>query len=97
LAKEGSKYPQAGRFDCKGCGAPLYPASTKFDSGCGWPAFYDCIPGAVTELPDADGYRIEIRCSTCGSHLGHTFKGEGFKTPTNERHCVNGVCLKYVK
>ena len=73
----------------------LYSAKSKFDSGCGWPAYSEGIPGAIKELPDADGVRIEIVCSTCNSHLGHVFKGEGFATPTNERHCVNGICLKY--
>ena len=91
----GSKYPKAGAYTCKGCGSVLYEAKTKFDSGCGWPAFYEGVPGAITEKPDPDGSRIEIVCSKCDSHLGHTFKGEGFPTPTNERHCVNGVCLKY--
>ncbi len=91
----GSKYPKSGAYTCKGCGSVLYEAKTKFDSGCGWPAFYEGVPGAITEKPDADGRRIEIVCSKCDSHLGHTFKGEGFPTPTNERHCVNGICLNY--
>lgn len=91
----GSKLPKEGAFGCAGCGTPLYTAQSKFDSGCGWPAFYEGLPGAITEVPDADGRRVEIVCSACGGHLGHVFRGEGFHTPTNERHCVNGVCLKY--
>jgi len=91
----GTKYPQEGAYECVGCGAPLYYARHKFASGCGWPAFYDGVPGAIKEVPDADGMRVEIVCSNCGGHLGHVFKGEGFPTPTNERHCVNGICLKY--
>mmetsp|Transcript_3160 Transcript_3160/g.7772 ORF Transcript_3160/g.7772 Transcript_3160/m.7772 type:complete len:233 (-) Transcript_3160:608-1306(-) len=88
-------YPDQGAFHCAGCQAPLYDSKTKFDSGCGWPAFYAGIEGAVEEKPDADGMRIEIVCSKCGGHLGHVFKGEGFPTPTNERHCVNSVSLKF--
>ena len=60
-------------------------------------AFYDSVTGNVTEVVDADGRRTEIICTNCNSHLGHVFKGEGFPTPTNERHCVNGVCLRYEK
>jgi len=89
----GSKYPKDGVYHCTGCQAPLYAAQTKFDSGCGWPAFYEGLPGAVKEVPDADGRRVEIICNHCNGHLGHVFRGEGFPTPTNERHCVNGVCL----
>lgn len=91
----GTKYPSEGAYECVGCGTPLYYARTKFDSGCGWPAFYDGIPGAIKELPDADGSRVEIVCSNCGGHLGHVFKGEGFPSPTDARHCVNGISLRY--
>jgi len=91
----GTKYPKEGVYNCVGCGTPLYKADSKFDSGCGWPAFYEGVKGAIEERPDTDGRRIEIVCSNCKSHLGHVFKNEGFPTPTNERHCVNGICLKY--
>jgi len=62
---------------------------------CGWPAFYEGLPGAIKELPDPDGRRIEIVCAACDGHMGHVFKGEGFPTPTDARHCVNGISLKY--
>jgi peptide-methionine (R)-S-oxide reductase len=105
----GTKIPSEGAYLCVGCGSALYTAQTKFDSGCGWPAFYEGVPGAIKEVPDQDGRRVEILCSHCDSHLGHVFKGEGFRTPTNERydilcllslisycrHCVNGICLRY--
>ena len=93
----GTKYPTTGTFNCAGCGTPLYDAKTKFDSGCGWPSFYVAIKGAITEVPDADGRRVEIVCSTCGGHQGHVFRNEGFPNPTNERHCVNGIAVKYFK
>jgi len=90
-----TKNPKEGVYTCVGCGAPLYKASTKFDSGCGWPAFFQGIEGAIKEVPDADGRRVEIVCANCDGHLGHVFKNEGFSNPTNERHCVNGICLRY--
>ena len=80
-------------FVCKACENPLYKSSQKFDSGCGWPAFEDCLPGSVLTRTDADGHRIEILCDKCHSHLGHVFKGERF-TATNTRHCVNSICLR---
>ncbi|CAN6623323.1 peptide methionine sulfoxide reductase 2 [Trichomonascus vanleenenianus] len=89
----------SGVFQCAACDSPLYNVKTKFDSGCGWPAFYEAIPGAV-ELHDDSTLgmqRTEMVCKNCGGHLGHVFRGEGFPTPTNERHCVNGVALKFQK
>lgn len=88
--------PDAGVYTCAGCAAPLYKATHKFKSGCGWPAYFDSIPGAVTRHQENDWMsRIEILCSNCGGHLGHVFKGEGYNTPTDERHCVNSVSLNF--
>ncbi|KAI9222967.1 peptide methionine sulfoxide reductase msrB [Blastocladiella britannica] len=94
---EYNKHKEPGVYACAACDTPLYTSSTKFDSGCGWPAFFDAIDGAVERREDNSGgmVRIEIVCSKCGGHLGHVFKGEGFKTPTDERHCVNSVSLAF--
>jgi peptide-methionine (R)-S-oxide reductase len=93
-------YPQPGEgyFACRGCAKPLYSAAAKFKSGCGWPAFDKCYAGSVECFADnAHGrQRIEITCAGCAGHLGHVFIGEHF-TPTNERHCVNSVSVRFVK
>jgi methionine-R-sulfoxide reductase len=90
-------YPTAGVYSCLGCDAPLYKANHKFDSGCGWPAFWDAIPGAVGQRPDPGlgMMRTEIVCNNCGGHLGHIFKGEKFGNPKDERHCVNSVSINF--
>jgi len=106
LRQKGTEAPGTGKYDhhkddgvyeCAACGAPLYKSTTKFNSGCGWPAFFDAIPGAVSRRDDkAYGMtRTEITCTACGGHLGHVFKGEGFATPTDERHCVNSISLNF--
>lgn len=86
-----------GVYHCAGCGNPLYKSDTKFDSGCGWPAFFKAIPGAINLHQDrAFGMlRTEMTCAKCSGHLGHVFYDEGFKNPTNERHCVNSISLKF--
>ncbi|KAJ5460750.1 uncharacterized protein N7458_002302 [Penicillium daleae] len=94
-----SHYPSKGVYTCAGCNAPLYTADHKFKSGCGWPAYFDSIPGAVKRHVDntLGMKRTEIVCSNCGGHLGHVFEGEGFPTPIDERHCVNSVSLRFTE
>ncbi|KAF8934223.1 Peptide methionine sulfoxide reductase B2, chloroplastic [Dissophora ornata] len=91
---EYTKNKDQGVYRCAGCQTPLYTSSTKFDA-CGWCSFYDAVPGAVGRHPDPDGRRVEIVCNACGGHLGHVFKGEGYGNPTDERHCVNSISLKF--
>jgi peptide-methionine (R)-S-oxide reductase len=85
-----------GVYRCRACEAELFRSETKFHSGCGWPSFYEpTADDAVVLLEDhLLGYpRVEARCANCGSHLGHVFRGEGFNVPTDERWCINSVCL----
>jgi peptide-methionine (R)-S-oxide reductase len=86
---------EEGTFICKRCNAPLFSSKSKFDSGCGWPAFDDSLVGSVHRVPDPDGIRTEIECATCGAHLGHEFVGESL-TAKNTRECVNSVSIRFV-
>lgn len=89
-----------GVYECRACGAELFRSGTKFASHCGWPSFYDPADSdAVELLPDHSlpgRPRTEVRCARCGSHLGHVFTGEGYPTPTDQRYCINSVCLRLV-
>ena len=91
----------AGTYRCAGCGKPLFPSASKFNSGTGWPSFYDPFPGAV-DLTVQWLYLIgdlgcrEVRCHDCGGHLGHMFTdGAVWGTPTGLRYCMNGVALAF--
>ena len=86
-----------GTYVCAACKTPLYKSENKYDSGSGWPSFDRAIKGNV-EL-DTDyklGYaRTELKCNTCGGHLGHSFN-DGPKETTGKRHCINGVALEFI-
>jgi peptide-methionine (R)-S-oxide reductase len=84
-----------GVFVCAACGNPLFGSDTKFESGTGWPSFYQPIEkGRVLEVMDEDGSRTEVLCARCGGHLGHVFD-DGPK-PTGLRYCMNSVAMKFV-
>jgi peptide-methionine (R)-S-oxide reductase len=88
-----------GVYSCRACGAELFRSDTKFSSHCGWPSFYSPLAeDRVEYLEDTTlgMRRVEVRCASCGSHLGHVFEGEGYDTPTDQRYCINSISLELV-
>lgn len=86
-----------GLYTCKGCGNELFTAGTKFNSGCGWPSFYEAIKPEAVILRDDTSHgmqRTEVLCAKCGGHLGHVFP-DGFGTPTGDRYCMNSLSLNF--
>ncbi|MEJ1931902.1 peptide-methionine (R)-S-oxide reductase MsrB [Nostoc sp. NIES-2111] len=84
-----------GTYVCAGCGQPLFTADTKFNSGTGWPSFFNPIEGAIGTTVDRSFFmtRVEVHCNRCGGHLGHVF--DDGPAPTGKRYCMNGVSLKF--
>lgn len=88
-----------GTYHCAGCNALLFSSKEKFDSGCGWPSFYDPAKAKNVKIEKDFSMgmaRTEVLCAVCGGHLGHVFEGEGFDTPTDQRYCINGGGLVFV-
>ncbi|WP_209324730.1 peptide-methionine (R)-S-oxide reductase MsrB [Brevibacterium renqingii] len=86
-----------GMYQCRACGADLFPSDTKFASHCGWPSFYAPLAeDRVRYIRDTSMgmERIEVRCANCDSHMGHVFEGEGYDTPTDQRYCINSISLR---
>jgi len=91
------KEHRKGVFACMGCALPLFASQTKFESGTGWPSFYQPIAktAVIENRDDSHGMvRVEVQCSRCGGHLGHVFD-DGPK-PTGLRYCMNGAALKFI-
>ena len=86
-----------GVYACRACGSELFTSDTKFDSHCGWPSFYTPLAEDRVEYIQDDSLpgrpRIEVRCASCGSHMGHVFEGEGYDTPTDQRYCINSISM----
>jgi peptide-methionine (R)-S-oxide reductase len=104
LRREGTERPytsplndehRKGTFACAGCAHPLFSSSTKFDSGTGWPSFWQPLPGAVGETRDRSFgmTRTAVHCANCGGHLGHVF--DDGPRPTGLRYCMNGVAMTF--
>ena len=86
-----------GVYACRACGSELFTSETKFESHCGWPSFYTPLAEDRVEYIQDDSLpgrpRVEVRCATCGSHMGHVFEGEGYETPTDQRYCINSISM----
>ena len=88
-----------GVYQCRACGHELFRSDHKFHSHCGWPSFFTPLAGDRIEHVDDSSLgmkRTEVRCASCGSHLGHLFEGEGYETPTDQRYCINSISLRLV-
>ena len=105
LRRGGTELPYTGKYNnhfedgvyvCKGCGNPLYKSNSKFDSGCGWPSFDECIENSIEYKKDykIGVLRIEILCSKCEGHQGHVF--DDGPTKTKKRYCVNSASIDFI-
>ncbi len=89
----------SGSYTCANCGSVVFMSDTKFDSGSGWPSFYDPANTSAVKLLDDNAHgmeRTEVTCANCGGHLGHVFP-DAFDQPTGQRYCINSASLDFKK
>ena len=108
LRKKGTEQPftgeyydkkEAGMYTCVACGSELFASDTKFDSGTGWPSFYDGVSNGNVKIKEEISHgmhRLEVVCAKCGGHLGHVFD-DGPSDKTGKRYCINSACLTFKK